>query len=92
MRQRLHDHAGRKRQYLLWRHIELLGQRNATRARAHQTIRTRAGIGVAGVDEHGAYALREAVMQAQVFAANLDRGRTKPVLRENAAHHAAFVE
>ena len=61
-------------------------------ARAHQTIRTRAGIGVAGVDEHGAYALRETAMQAQVFAANLYRGCTKTILRENAAHHAAFVE
>ena len=92
MRQGLHDDAGGKRQYLLWRYIELLCQRYAAGARAHQTICTRAGIGVAGVDEHGAYALREAAMQTQVFAANLYRGRTKTVLREDPAHHASFVE
>ncbi len=64
------------------------GQCDAGGARANQPVFTRARVGVAGVDHHGAHAkaLR------QVLAADLHGGGAKPVLREHRAHSAAFVE
>ena len=53
-RQRLHDHAGRKRQHLLRRDVQLARQRDAGGARARQAVLAGAGIGVAGVDHHRA--------------------------------------
>ena len=60
-RQRLHDHAGRKRQHLLRRDVQRARERDAGFARAAPARRLAgAGIRVAGVDHHRANRLAAA--------------------------------
>ena len=86
--QGFHDHAGGERQDLLGRHAQLACERNAGGARTCQAVRTRACIGVAGVDDHGS----DRLAAAQVVAADLHRGRAEAVLGEHARHAGAFVQ
>jgi hypothetical protein len=87
-RQRLHDDAGGERQHLRRVDVQLARQRRAGGARARQAIGAGAGVGVAGVDHHGA----DGLAARQMLAAHLHRRRAEAVLRKHARHRAAFVQ
>ena len=92
-RQRLHDHARRKRQDLLCRNTKVFCQTRAGAAGARQALFTRARIGVTSVDQQCPdTAPRWMSRSAQVFTANLHGCCAKAVLRENTAHGRAFVK
>ena len=59
--------------------------------RARQTVFAGAGVGVAGVDQHGADAAVHSSVR-QVLAAQLHRRRAEAVAREDAGHCRAFFE
>ena len=87
-RQRLHDHAGRKRQDLRGGHAQFLGQGGAGGAGAGQAIGPSAGIGIARIDEQGANALAA----CQMLTADLHGRGAIAVLRKHPGHAGAFVE
>ncbi len=90
-RQRFHDHAGRKRQHLRRLHAHQRRQGGTGAVGTLQAVGTGAGIGVAGVDHQRADAGAHGRL-GEVLAAHLHRCGAEAVQRENAGHHAAFVE
>ena len=86
--QGLHDHAGRKRQYLLGLQRQMLCQSGTRAPCMGQTRFTGACIGVAGVDDQGT----NARLTAQMFATHLNRCGTKTVGGEDATYASAFVQ
>ena len=87
-RQLFHDHTGGKRQNLLRRYAQLLGQHGAGGTRIGQACSTRARVGIAGIDHHGANALA----CGQMLATDLHRCGAITVLREHARHAGTFIE
>ena len=88
VRQRLHDHAGGKRQHLLGAAAEQSAERSARRARARQPVGAGAGVGIAGVDQDRAHL----AARGEVLAAQLHRRGAEPVGGEHAGDRGAGIE
>ena len=86
--QRLHDHPGGKRQHLLMTQPERTRHGRAGLARRSQSWLARAGVRVAGVDDHGT----NGSTRGQVLTAHLHRCSRIAVLGENRTHRTAFVQ
>ena len=82
------NHTRGKRQHLLRRQPQVLGQGLAGGAGALQAIGACASVGIAGVDDQSAN-LRTGL---QVLTAHLHGCGAKAVLREHASHAGAFIE